>query len=160
MTQRINAFAQSPELFKKFVEFGMLVKKSGTIDASILHLIDIRASQMNGCGFCLDMHVKEAKIDGERELRVHHVAIWRESSLFSPRERAALAWTEVLTRLPEHGVPDDIYEQVRAQLSEKELADLSFAIMAINGWNRLNVGFRTTPGSADKAYGLDRAKLD
>ncbi|MBN9477152.1 MAG: alkylhydroperoxidase [Bordetella sp. SCN 67-23] len=160
MTQRINAFAQSPELFKKFVEFGMLVKKSGTIEASILHLIDIRASQMNGCGFCLDMHVKEAKIDGERELRVHHVAIWRESSLFSPRERAALAWTEVLTRLPEHGVPDDIYEQVRAQLSEKELADLSFAIMAINGWNRLNVGFRTTPGSADKAYGLDRAKLD
>ncbi|RZS81377.1 carboxymuconolactone decarboxylase family protein [Pigmentiphaga kullae] len=160
MTQRINAMAQSPELFKKFVEFSMLVKKSGTIEASILHLIDIRASQMNGCGFCLDMHVKEAKIDGERELRVHHVAIWRESSLFSPRERAALAWTEVLTRLPEHGVPDDIYEQVRAQLSEKEIADLSFAVMAINGWNRLNVGFRTTPGAADKAYGLDRAKLD
>ena len=160
MTQRINALAQSPELFKKFVEFSMQIKKSGTIEASILHLVDIRASQMNGCGFCLDMHVKEAKIDGERELRVHHVAVWRESPLFSPRERAALAWTDALTRLPGHGGPDEVYEQVRAELSEKEISDLSFAIMAINAWNRLNVGFRTTPGSADKAYGLDRAKLD
>jgi len=159
MAQRINAFAQSPELFKKFVEFSTLVK-SGAIESSILHLVDIRASQMNGCGFCLDMHVKEAKIDGERELRLYHVAVWRESSLFSPRERAALAWTEALTRLPEHGVPDEIYEKVRTQFSEKELSDLSFAIMAINGWNRLNVGFRTVPGAADKAYGLDKANLD
>lgn len=159
VTQRINAFAQSPELFKKFVELSALVKSSA-IEPAILHLVDIRASQMNGCGFCLDMHVKEAKIDGERELRLHHVAIWRESSLFSPRERAALAWTEALTHLPAHGVPDEIYKQVRSQLSEKELSDLSFAIMAINGWNRLNVGFRTVPGSADKAYGLDKAKLD
>jgi len=159
MSQRINAFAQSPELFKKFVEFGTLVK-SGAMEASILNLVDVRASQMNGCGFCLDMHVKQAKIHGERELRLHHVAIWRESTLFSPRERAALAWTEVLTHLPEHGVPDDIYEQVRAQLSEKELSDLSFAIMTINAWNRLNVGFKSVPGSADKAFGLDKAKLD
>lgn len=159
MRQRINAFAQSPELFKKFVEFGTLVK-SGAMEASILNLVDVRASQMNGCGFCLDMHVKQAKIHGERELRLHHVAIWRESTLFSPRERAALAWTEVLTHLPEHGVPDDIYEQVRAQLSEKELSDLSFAIMTINAWNRLNVGFKSVPGSADKAFGLDKAKLD
>jgi len=159
MSQRINAFAQSPELFKKFVEFGTLVK-SGAMEASILNLVDVRASQMNGCGFCLDMHVKQAKIHGERELRLHHVAIWRESPLFSPRERAALAWTEVLTHLPEHGVPDDIYEQVRAQLSEKELSDLSFAIMTINAWNRLNVGFKSVPGSADKAFGLDKAKLD
>jgi len=159
MTQRINAFAQSPELIKKFVEFSMLVKSSA-IESSILHLVDIRASQMNGCGFCLDMHVKEAKIHGERELRLYHVAIWRESTLFSLRERAALAWTEVLTRLPEHGVPDEVYEKVREQLSEKEIADLSCAIMAINAWNRLNVGFRTVPGSADKAFGLDKAKLD
>ncbi|KOF55046.1 MULTISPECIES: carboxymuconolactone decarboxylase family protein [unclassified Achromobacter] len=159
MTQRLNAFAQSPELFKKFIEFGLLVR-SGAIEESILALVEIRASQMNGCAFCLDMHVKQAKIHGERELRLHHVAIWRESPLFSPRERAALEWTEALTKLPEQGVPDEIYERVRAQLSEKEISDLSFAIMAINGWNRLNVGLRTVPGSVDKAYGLDKAKLD
>ncbi|MFD4839121.1 carboxymuconolactone decarboxylase family protein [Achromobacter sp. NPDC058515] len=159
MSQRLNAFGQSPELFKKFVEFGMLLK-SGAIEQPILDLIEIRASQLNGCGFCLDMHVKEAKIHGERELRLHHVAIWRESTLFSPRERAALAWTEALTNLPATGVPDEIYERVRTQLSEKEISDLSFAVMAINGWNRLNVGFQTVPGSADKAYGLDKAQLN
>jgi AhpD family alkylhydroperoxidase len=158
MSQRLNAFAQSPELFKKFIEFGMLLKSSA-IEQSILDLIDIRASQINGCGFCLDMHVKEAKIHGERELRLHHVAIWRESTEFSPRERACLAWTEALTTLGAQGVSDEVYERVRSQLSEKEISDLSFAIMAINGWNRLNVGFRTVPGSADKAYGLDKANL-
>src|SRR5690606_10778065 len=159
MTPRINAYTQSPELFKKFIEFSMLLKSSA-IELPIIGLVEIRASQMNGCAFCLDMHVKEAKIRGERELRLHHVAIWRESTLFSPRERAALAWTEALTRLPEHGVSDEVYESVRAQFSEKELSDLSFAVMAINGWNRLNVGFQTAPGSADKAYGLDKANLN
>lgn len=159
MTQRVNAAQQSPELLKKFVEFSMLLKSSA-IEVNILSLVEIRASQMNGCAFCLDMHVKEAKIRGERELRLHHIAIWRESPLFSPRERAALAWTEALTRLPEHGVPDETYERVRAQFSEKELSDLSFAVMTINAWNRLNVGFQTVPGSADKLFGLDKARLD
>lgn len=158
MAQRVNAAQHSPELIKKFYEFSTLVE-SGAIEASILHLVEIRASQMNGCAFCLDMHVKQAKIKGERELRLHHVAIWRESTLFSPRERAALAWTEALTRLSEHGVSDEVYEQVRTQLSEKEISDLSFAIMSINAWNRLNVGFRTVPGSADKFFGLDKAGL-
>ena len=159
MSQRLNAFAQSPELFKKFVEFTMLAK-SGTIEKSILDLVDIRASQINGCGFCLDMHVKEATIKGERALRLHHVAIWRESPLFSPRERAALEWTEALTTLPQHGVPDEIYDAVRAQFTESELSDLTFLVVGINGWNRLNVAFRTEPGSADKAYGLDKAGLN
>lgn len=158
MSQRINAPAQSPELFKKYVELGLLVK-AGSLDATLLHLVDIRASQLNGCAFCLDMHVKEAKIHGERELRLHHIAIWRESTLFSERERAAFAWTEALTHLPAHGVPDGIYEEVRAHFSEKELTELSFGIMVINGWNRLNVGFRTVPGTADKFYGLDKANL-
>ncbi|MBN4665916.1 carboxymuconolactone decarboxylase family protein [Pandoraea nosoerga] len=158
MSQRLNAFAQSPELFKKYIEFSTLVK-SGAIEQSILTLVEIRASQINGCAFCLDMHVKEAKIHGEGELRLHHIAIWRESDQFSARERACLAWTEALTTLGVHGVPDDVYEHVRAELSEKEISDLSFAIMAINGWNRLNVGLRTVPGSADKAYGLDKARF-
>jgi AhpD family alkylhydroperoxidase len=158
MSQRINYIQQSPELFKKYLDFSMQLNDSG-IEQAILDLVSLRASQMNGCGFCCDMHAKEARIHGERELRLHHVAIWRESTLFSPRERAALAWTEVLTKLPEHGVPDEIYERVRSQFSEKELSDLTYAVMAINGWNRVNVAFRTVPGSSDKAYGLDKANL-
>jgi AhpD family alkylhydroperoxidase len=158
MSQRINYIQQSPALFKKFLDFSMQLKDSG-IEQATLDFVSLRASQMNGCGFCCDMHTKEARIHGERELRLHHVAIWRESTLFSPRERAALAWTEVLTKLPEHGVPDEIYERVRGQFSEKELSDLTYAVMAINGWNRANVAFRTVPGSSDKAFGLDKANL-
>lgn len=159
MTQRINPMQQSPALLKKFVEFSMLQKDSA-IEQKIQDLVHIRASQINGCGFCLDMHVKEAKLHGERELRLYHLPIWRESTLFSPRERAALAWTEILTKLPEHGVPDEVYDRVRTQLSEKELSDLTFVVMAINAWNRLSIGFRNVPGSADKAYGLDKAGLE
>ena len=158
MTQRVNYVQQSPELFKKLVEFNLLVD-DGAIEQSIRDLVAIRASQLNGCAYCLDMHIKQAKIHGERELRLHHLAAWRESTLFIPRERAALAWTEILTRLPEKGVPDDIYDRVRTQLSEKELSDLSFSVMVINAWNRVNVAFRTVPGSSDKAFGLDKAKL-
>lgn len=158
MTQRVNYIQQSPELFKKFLEFSNLLKESA-IEESIRDLVAIRASQINGCGFCVDMHVKQAKINGERALRLHHLPIWRESTLFAPRERAALAWTEVLTRLPEQGVPDDVYERVRTQFSEKELSDLTYEVMAINGWNRANVAFKTVPGSADKAFGLDKAAL-
>lgn len=156
--QRINYVQQSPELLKKFAAFSSAIRES-TIEESIQDLVTLRASQLNGCGFCVDMHVKEAKIHGERELRLHHVAVWRESTLFAPRERAALAWTEVVTKLPEQGVPDDIYERVRGQLSEKEIVDLTFAIVAINGWNRLSVAFKSVPGSADAVYGLDRAGL-
>jgi AhpD family alkylhydroperoxidase len=156
--QRINYAQQSPELLKRFAAFGNALKES-TIEESIRDLVTLRASQLNGCAFCVDMHVKEAKIHGERELRLHHVAVWRESTLFAPRERAALAWTEIVTKLPEQGVPDDIYERVRGQLSEKEISDLTFAIVAINGWNRLSVAFRAVPGSADTLYGLDKAGL-
>jgi AhpD family alkylhydroperoxidase len=158
MTQRINYIQQSPELFKKFMEFSTGLKHS-TIEESIRDLVSIRASQLNGCAFCVDMHVKEARIHGEGELRLHHLSAWRESTLFAPRERAALAWAEILTKLPEHGVSEDVYERVRSQLSDKELSDLTFDVMAINGWNRANVAFRTVPGSADKAFGLDKANL-
>lgn len=115
---------------------------------------------MNGRTFCLDMHVKQAKMHGERELRLYHLASWRESTLFAPRERAALAWAEIMTRLPEQGVPDEIYERVRTQLSEKEISDLSFVVMVVNSWNRLNIGFRTVPGSVDEKFGLDKAGLN
>ncbi|EJM99458.1 carboxymuconolactone decarboxylase family protein [Phyllobacterium sp. YR531] len=159
MTQRLNYIQQSPEQFKKFMDFSMSLKDSA-IEEKIQDLVHIRASQLNGCAFCLDMHVKQAKMHGETELRLYHVAIWRESTLFAPRERAALAWAEILTKLPEQGVPDDVYERVRGQLSEKELSDLTYTIMAINAWNRANVAFRTVPGSSDKAFGLDKAGLN
>ncbi len=158
MSLRIDYNATSPELVKKFVEFSLLAHK-GAIETSIIDLINIRASQINGCGFCVDMHSKEATIHGERPLRLYHLAIWRESNLFSPRERAALEWTEALTTLPPHGVPQATFDAVREHLSEKELSDLTFCIVAINAWNRISVGFTAVPGSMDKAYGLTRANL-
>lgn len=158
MSQRIDYIKQSPGLVQKLSEFSETIDEC-KLEPGILGLVHIRASQMNGCTFCLDMHIKEAKIRGERELRLHHVAAWRESTLFIPRERAALAWTEVLTKLPEQGVPDDLYERVRTQYSEKELSDLTFAVLSINAWNRVNIAFKRVPGSADKAYGLDKAGL-
>jgi AhpD family alkylhydroperoxidase len=158
MTQRIDYAKQSPELVRKMTELSMAVKHSA-IEQSTLTLVDIRSSQINGCAFCLDMHVKEAKIQGERELRVHHVAIWRESHLFSPRERAALAWTEALTTLAQGGVSDEIYALAREEFSEKELVDLTFAVMTINAWNRLSISFQAVPGSADKLYGLEKSGL-
>jgi AhpD family alkylhydroperoxidase len=158
MTQRIDYTEQSSEYFKKFVAFGNSLNGS-SIEEGIRHLVEIRASQLNGCGLCVDMHIKQATIHGERALRLHHLAIWRESTLFAPRERAALAWTEVLTKLPEHGVPDELFERVRTQLSEKEISDLTFIVMSINAWNRANVAFKTAPGAFDAAFGLDKAKL-
>lgn len=158
MPQRIDYQKQSPELFKKFVEFSFALRKS-SIEESIRDLVDIRASQLNGCAFCVDMHVKEATLHDERPLRLHHIATWRESTLFSARERAALAWTEILTLIPSQGVPDDIYERVRTQLSEQELSDLTFLVMSINAWNRINVGFRVVPGTYDKAFGVDKSGL-
>ncbi|MBB5399243.1 AhpD family alkylhydroperoxidase [Paraburkholderia atlantica] len=158
MTQRIDYQQQSPELFKKFVEFSLVLKKSA-IEETIRHLVDIRASQLNGCSFCVDMHVKEATIHDERPLRLHHVAVWRESNLFTPRERAALAWTEALTQISPLGVSDEIYDRVRTQFSEKELSDLTFQVMSINAWNRVNIGFRIPPGIYDKAFGVDKSGL-
>src|SRR6185312_12304829 len=127
MSARANYAQQCPELFKKLFELSQ-ASKAGSLGATVLDLVNIRASQINGCAFCLDMHVKEAKIHGERDLRVHHIAVWRESPLFSAKEKAALEWTEALTELDGHGVGDDAYGRARAQFFEKELAELTFAV--------------------------------
>ena len=153
---RLDPGALAPALFKKYLDFALAVTLE---DEGLAVLVDIRASQLNGCAFCLDMHVKQARIAGERELRLHHVAIWRESPLFSAKERAALAWTETLTRLGTEGVSDADYGLAREHFSEPALVALTFRVMAINGWNRLNVAFRVTPGSRDRLYGLDKAGL-
>jgi AhpD family alkylhydroperoxidase len=149
----------SPAAYKAFLAFAGVLRGS-KIEPSLHDLVNIRASQINGCAFCVDMHCKEATIRGERPLRLHHVTIWRESTLFTPRERAALEWTEALTKLTGHGVPDSIREAVRAELSDEEVSDLTFVIMAINGWNRVSIGFATVPGSKDAAYGIANSGLN
>ncbi len=156
---RLNFAEQSPELVKMLQDLGRAITKSGHIEPLLACLVDIRASQMNGCVFCLDMHVKEARLHGERELRLHHVAAWRESPLFTPKERAALAFTEALTQIAPTGVSDELYTLLREHFSEKELSTLTFRVMTINAWNRLNVAFRTPSGARDKALGLDKAGL-
>ncbi|AIF48178.1 carboxymuconolactone decarboxylase family protein [Dyella japonica] len=158
MTQRIDYLQQSPDLLKKLVAFSTAANQA-SIEKSICHLVEIRASQINGCSFCLDMHIKQAVIDGERPLRLFHLPAWRESTLFSHRERAALAWTEALTHLSSDGVPDSVYDRVRDQFSEQELIDLTYVVMGINAWNRINIAFRCVPGALDTAYGLNKSGL-
>lgn len=155
MSQRLDFTAFNSALLKKYTDFSLAFKQDKTLSL----LVDMRASQLNGCTFCLDMHAKQSVLHGERPLRVHHIAAWRESPLFTPKERAALEWTEALTLLGREGVSDAVYRAVREQFSEEELVELTFRVMAINGWNRLNVAFQTTPGSKDKAFGLDRADI-
>lgn len=159
MSQRTNHFDNTPDLTKKLIELGMANTKS-TVGKKIMYLMDIRASQINGCAFCLDMHVKQAKIWGERELRLYHVAIWRESHLFDEKERVALELTEALTKISEGGISDGLYEKVRSHFTEKEISELTFAIATINAWNRLQVLSLPKPGSFDAAYGLDKSGLE
>ena len=148
----------SASVARKFLAFGQSLEKT-SISPTLRHLIDIRVSQLNGCAFCVDMHVKEATIAGERPLRLHHIAIWRESPLFSDAERAALGWAETLTLMAtEHPSRED-FDKAAAVLGEQSVADLTFAIIAINGWNRLCAGFGLVPGSQDEAFGLTKAGL-
>ena len=123
------------------------VRGSG-LERSLIELVKIRASQLNGCAYCLDMHTKDARAAGESEQRLYVLAAWREAPFYSERERAALEWTEALTVLARDGVPDELYERTRRVSSELELVNLTTAIIAINGWNRLSVAFRSPePGS-------------
>ncbi|HET6906363.1 MAG TPA: carboxymuconolactone decarboxylase family protein [Rhodanobacteraceae bacterium] len=117
------------------------------LEVSLLHLVKLRASQINGCAFCLDMHSKDLRAIGESEQRLYTLEAWRECPWYSDRERAALAWTEALTLIADTHAPDDVYEEVRAQFDEKELSDLTLAIATINAWNRLSIGARTVPGT-------------
>jgi AhpD family alkylhydroperoxidase len=126
------------------------VQQSG-LERSLLHLIKTRASQINGCAFCLDMHTREAREDGETEERLYVLSAWRETADYTERERAALAWTEAVTRIAHGHVPDDVYEVARQQFTDKELADLTLAVVAINGWNRLSIAFRTLPAKSREA---------
>jgi AhpD family alkylhydroperoxidase len=116
------------------------------LEQSLLRLVEIRASQINGCAYCLDMHTKDARAAGETEERIYTLDAWRETPFFTDRERAALEWTETVTLVAETRVPDDVYQRVRQQFSEEELVELTFAVIVINSWNRLNVAFRPLVG--------------
>jgi len=122
------------------------VRASG-LEHSLLELVKIRASQINGCAYCIDMHTQDARAAGETEQRIYALSAWRETPFFRARERAALAWAEAVTRLGEEGVPDALYDEVRQVFEEDELFALTFAVVAINSWNRLSIAFRAVPGS-------------
>ena len=128
------------------------------LEQSLLHLIRLRASQINGCAYCLDMHWKDLRAGGEQEQRLYSLDAWRECPYYTERERAALAWTESVTLVANGHVPDSVYEQVHAHFSEKELSDLTVAVAAINAWNRLSIASRTVPGTyrPTKNYPLEK----
>jgi len=117
------------------------------LESSLLELVKLRASMVNGCAYCVDMHTKDARLAGETEQRLYAVAVWHETPFFTPRERAALSWTDALTDLAHQDVTDELFHAVRMHFGEQELVDLTMAVIAINGWNRLSVGFRTPVGS-------------
>jgi AhpD family alkylhydroperoxidase len=141
MQPRLNAFAAAPAPMQGWLEWSQGHLKSG-LEPSLMELVKIRASQINGCGYCLHMHTAEARKKGETEERLYLLDAWRESPLYNERERAALAWTEALTRVAEAPVADAVYDALRAQFSEEEQVKLTLLVVAINGWNRIQVGFR------------------
>src|SRR3954449_11159017 len=145
MNARINIMNVNPGIIHAMLGLEKQVGKGG-LDNKLLHLVRMRASQINGCAYCLDMHSKDARAAGETEQRLYGLNAWRETPYYSARERAALEWTEALTLVTQGHVPDEVYERVRQEFSEDELAHLSLAIVAINGWNRLNIAARTVPG--------------
>lgn len=144
MTARFNPHVKHHSLVKPLIDLGMTVQGYG-LEKSLMELVKIRASQINGCALCLDMHAKAAREAGETEERVLMLSAWRETSLYTSRERAALAWTEALTRIAETGAPDDVYEAVRAEFSEEEHVALTLLIGVINSFNRIGAGYRLPP---------------
>ncbi|HEY1386084.1 MAG TPA: carboxymuconolactone decarboxylase family protein [Dongiaceae bacterium] len=150
MSQRIDFKTAAPGGYAALAAVQAYVNKSG-LEHALLELVKMRASQINGCAFCLAMHSADAVKAGERHERLHLLPAWRETDLYTPRERAALAWTEALTVVAGKDVPDDVYEEARRQFSEKELVDLTYAVITINGWNRICIAFHIPPAVATAA---------
>ena len=150
MQERINAMKVAPEAYRAMLHLENQVRQSG-LEAPLLELVRMRASQINGCAYCLDMHSKDARAAGETEQRLYVLDAWREAPFYSDRERAALAWTEAVTLVHPGHVPDEVYESVRRQFSEKELVNLTMAVVTINAWNRLAISLRAVPGTYQPA---------
>ena len=150
MAERINYSKGASGGYRAMLGLEKYVRESG-LEPSLLELMKLRASQINGCAYCLDMHWKDARVRGESEQRLYSLNAWRETSYYTERERAALAWTESVTLIADNHVPDELYEQVRQHFSEEEVANLTFAVVTINAWNRLAISFRTEPGTYQPA---------
>ncbi len=157
MQPRLNFSKVSPEASKAMLGLETCIAR-GSIERPLIELVKMRASQINGCAFCLDMHSKDARAAGENEQRLYALDAWRETPFYTARERAALAWTETLTLVAETHVPDAEYDAARSEFSEQELVDLTLTIVAINGWNRIEVGFRAVPGTYQPAKFAGLAK--
>ncbi len=145
MTPRLDYRAASPKAVAALAGLEAYIRDCG-LERPLLTLVMTRASQINGCAFCIDMHAKDARMAGETEQRLFGLSAWRATPFFTDRERAALAWTEAVTRVADGPIDDALYKDVREQFSEKELVDLAVAVIAINGWNRLAVPFQKVPG--------------
>ncbi len=152
--QRFEYAKVAPGAYRAMAGLEHYLHESG-LEENLLHLVKLRASQINGCAYCLDMHWKDLKSIGETDQRLYELNAWEESPFYSDRERAALAWTEAVTRVADSHVPDEIYERVRQHFNEKEVADLTLAVAAINAWNRLAISARTTPGT----YEVPKARV-
>src|SRR5512140_2179963 len=150
MNPRFDYGKANPAASRAMYGLEQYVQKCG-LEHPLLELVKMRASQLNGCAYCIDMHSKDARAAGETEQRLYALNAWRESPFYSERERAALEWTEAVTLVSENHVPDDIYERVRQQFSEEELVNLTLAVVTINGWNRLAIAFRAVPGAYQPA---------
>ena len=150
MQSRLDYAKAAPAALRAHYTLEEYVRGCG-LELPLLELVKTRASQINGCAYCLDMHTKDARAAGETEQRLYALSAWREAPFYSARERAALAWTEAVTRVGDTHVPDEVFREAREHFSEKELVDLTMAIVVINGWNRLAISFRTVPGTYEPA---------
>ena len=157
MQPRFDAAKVAPGAYKAMLGLETYLHQSG-LELPLLHLIKLRASQVNGCAYCIDMHWKDLRAIGETEQRLYGLDAWHESPYYTDRERAALTWTEAVTRITDGHVPDQVYEEVRPHFSEKELADLTLAIATINAWNRLAISSRTVPGTYQPEAGAHEVK--
>ena len=145
MNTRIDARKAAPEVYRAMLALESAVKATG-LESNLLDLVKLRASQINGCAFCIDMHSKDLRAEGESEERLYLLNAWREAPFYSDRERAALAWTEAVTLIAGEHVPDDVYEQARQHFADDELVKLTLAVVSINGWNRFGIAFGAAPG--------------
>ena len=146
MTPRLDASKVSPDAYRAIMGLELYVRQSG-LEPKLVELVKLRASYMNGCAYCVDMHSKDARLAGETEQRIYAVPVWRETPFFTDRERAALAFTEAVTEIGQAGVPDEAYDEAKRFFSVEELVKLTMAIVTINAWNRVAITFRTEPGS-------------
>ena len=146
MTKRIDLSRVGHGAYRAMAALEQHVRQS-ELEKRLIELVKLRASYINGCAYCVDMHTKDARAEGESEQRIYAVPVWHETPFFTPRERAALVWTETVTNISQHGVPDEVYAAARKEFSEEELVELTMAVIAINGWNRLAISFATEPGS-------------